>query len=106
MPRKRKSDKPSIGPEESSAAAVELLKARRDRKAPKNSEAASSAASTLGRRRMALLTKREHAAMSRKGGLNYWASMSEEEKSIEMKRRVAVRMRNRRKALRKRTGLD
>jgi hypothetical protein len=44
--------------------------------------------------------------MSRKGGLNYWAAMTEEEKSIEMKRRVAVRARNRRQAMRKRTGLD
>jgi hypothetical protein len=106
MPRKRKSDKPTIGPKESSAAAVELLKARRDRKDRKDGDAASSAASTLGKRRMALLTKKEHAAMSRKGGLNYWAAMTEEEKSIEMKRRVAVRARNRRQAMRKRTGLD
>jgi len=106
MPRKRKSDKPSVGTKESSAASVELLKARHDRKGKKDGDAASAAGTALARRRMALLTTKEHRAMSRRGGLNYWATMSEAERAIEMQRRIQVRKANRRKALKKRLGHD
>ena len=106
MPRKKKSDKPSVGTEESSAASVELLKARRDRKYKRDQDAASAAGSALAKRRMALLTTEEHIEMSRKGGVNFWASFSPAEKQIEMRRRAQVRKKNRAKERRKRIGID
>jgi len=64
------------------------------------------AASVLGKRRMALLTKKEHQEMSSRGGKNYWSQMSPEEVRLEQKRRSLKGVRSRRRKLRKRIGLD
>lgn len=55
---------------------------------------------------MALMTEKEHLEMSSRGGKAYWASMSEKERTLEIKRRAKVRSQNRRKALRKKLGYE
>jgi len=44
-----------------------------------------------GRKRAKTLKPEQRRAISAKGGLNAWASMSDEERSAEMKRRAAKR---------------
>jgi hypothetical protein len=44
---------------------------------------------------MAKLTTKERKALAGKGGRSTWARMTSEERSVEMKRRAAVRKRNR-----------
>lgn len=58
------------------------------------------AMSELGRRSMAKLTIEERRALAGKGGRSTWAKLTPEERSVEMKRRVKIRERNRAKRLR------
>jgi hypothetical protein len=99
MPRKRRSATPTVGARESQAAARKLVGGR-------GSVEANEAAVLLGKRRMALMTEKEHREMSAKGGKTYWASLSEKERTLEIKRRAKVRSQNRRKALRKKLGYE
>jgi len=47
-----------------------------------------------GRKRWRGVKKKDHLAVSAKGGKSAWASMTPEERSAEMKRRAEVRAKN------------
>ena len=100
MPRKRKSEKPKVGTGASRTASVALNSDIKD------AELRSQAAAMLAKRRMSLLTKKEHKEMSSRGGKNFWAQLTPEERTIEQKRRQVLAQRTRRKNLRKKIGLD
>jgi len=62
----------------------------------------SLAGKQLRARRTALMTQEERSALASKGATAYWATMSEKERHIELKRRAAVRKRRRVEARKKR----
>lgn len=66
---------------------------------PEEREMASKIASMLGRRRALLAGSEGMSELGRKGSRAYWDSMTKEERSLEAKRRLAVRKANRRKRL-------
>jgi hypothetical protein len=53
------------------------------------------AMSVLGKRSAAKLTAKELAERNRRAAQALWADLTQEERSVEMKRRAAVRKRNR-----------
>ena len=64
-------------------------------------EAASKLASMLGRRRALLAGSEEMARLGKMGSRKYWDRLTPAERSIEIRRRAAMRKSNQRKRLQK-----
>jgi len=108
MPRRKRFDRPAVGPKEAIAAAERLHDARaaKDNGEAVDPDTTSEAAVLLGKRRAALATNKEWREMSRKAGKASWKGMSARQRSLEMRRRAAVRRKKVRARLRAKLGKE
>lgn len=103
MPRKKKADRVAVTSKIAQRAAKELRRQRELKRARIPGDA-SEAAVLLGKRRAALMTEEEWKEHCRKAGKTYWNSMTPRQRQLEIRRRVAVRRKNRQARLREKLG--